>query len=245
MRFDWWTFGLQTINFLILAWLLQRFLYRPVMQVVAARREASDRLLADAEAGRHKAEELEAEIAQRRQAIEGERETLLAESRKAAQAEAAALVEDAKTQAVRIAQEAQEKIRRQAIDAQDDIRNQAARLAAAMAARLVQSTPPPPDPFLDRLEEATSGLPDETRASLRAGPLAVATATPLSPMAEDGLRRRLAKDLDTDAASLSFVVDAALLAGLELRAPHAVVRSSWAADLERLSAEVAHDDARA
>ena len=62
MPFDWWTFALQAINFLILAWLLQHFLYQPVMRVVAARRAESDKLMADAEAGRQRAQELEAAL---------------------------------------------------------------------------------------------------------------------------------------------------------------------------------------
>ena len=32
MHIDWWTIALQTVNFVILVWLLQRFLYRPVLR---------------------------------------------------------------------------------------------------------------------------------------------------------------------------------------------------------------------
>lgn len=245
MRFDWWTFGLQTVNFLILAWLLQRFLYQPVMRVVAARREASEHLLAEAEAGRRKAEQIEAELAQRRQGMEAERDKLLAEARKAAQAETGAAMERSRAEAARAIEEAQQTIRRHATDALDDIRQQAARLAAAMATRLAQSAPPPPEPFLDRLADTMATLPASTRAALRAGPLEVATAAPLTPEAQKGLRRWLADWLGTQAEPVGavFVVDPSLLAGLELRTPHAVLRSSWAADLERLAAEVTHDDA--
>ncbi|MBD3616306.1 MAG: F0F1 ATP synthase subunit delta [Gracilimonas sp.] len=37
MQLDWFTFGAQIINFLILLWLLQRFLYKPVQQVMQKR----------------------------------------------------------------------------------------------------------------------------------------------------------------------------------------------------------------
>ena len=30
MNFSWWTFALQAVNFLILVWLLRRFLFKPV-----------------------------------------------------------------------------------------------------------------------------------------------------------------------------------------------------------------------
>ena len=52
MHLDPWTFALQTINVLILVWLLAHFLFRPVAAIIAARRAASDALMTDAEAAR-------------------------------------------------------------------------------------------------------------------------------------------------------------------------------------------------
>ena len=37
MQFDWMTFGLEILNFLVLVWLLKHFLYRPVLAVLDAR----------------------------------------------------------------------------------------------------------------------------------------------------------------------------------------------------------------
>ena len=50
MRIDWTTLALQTINVLVLVWLLARFLFRPVMTIIAERRAAAEKLLADAAA---------------------------------------------------------------------------------------------------------------------------------------------------------------------------------------------------
>ena len=38
MELDWTTFILELINFLVLIWLLNRFLYKPVMKVIAQRK---------------------------------------------------------------------------------------------------------------------------------------------------------------------------------------------------------------
>lgn len=38
MDFDWTTFILEIINFLILIWILKHFLYRPVLKVISERR---------------------------------------------------------------------------------------------------------------------------------------------------------------------------------------------------------------
>lgn len=49
MEFDWTTFILEIINFLILVWILKRFLYRPVLDVIARRRAGIEKTLADAQ----------------------------------------------------------------------------------------------------------------------------------------------------------------------------------------------------
>lgn len=48
MEFDWTTFMLEIINFLILVWILKRFLYHPILDVIARRREGIEKTLADA-----------------------------------------------------------------------------------------------------------------------------------------------------------------------------------------------------
>ena len=50
MEFDWTTFALEALNFLVLVWLLKRFFYRPVLAVIEARRAETAKTIADAEA---------------------------------------------------------------------------------------------------------------------------------------------------------------------------------------------------
>ena len=49
MHLDWWTIGLQTVNFAVLVWLLHRFLYKPVLGVIDARKAELQRQYDDAE----------------------------------------------------------------------------------------------------------------------------------------------------------------------------------------------------
>ena len=44
MLIDWFTVGAQVLNFLILVWLLKRFLYKPVIDAIDAREK---RILAE------------------------------------------------------------------------------------------------------------------------------------------------------------------------------------------------------
>jgi len=47
--FDWATFILEIINFLILIWILKRFLYQPVLDIIDKRRAGIDQAMAEAQ----------------------------------------------------------------------------------------------------------------------------------------------------------------------------------------------------
>lgn len=50
MEFDWTTFALEIINFVVLVWILQRFLYKPVANAIAERKAGIEKTMADANA---------------------------------------------------------------------------------------------------------------------------------------------------------------------------------------------------
>ena len=50
MEMSWSTFVLEIFNFLVLVWILKRFLYKPVLNVISRRRAGIEKTLADAEA---------------------------------------------------------------------------------------------------------------------------------------------------------------------------------------------------
>jgi len=59
MELNWSTFVLEIINFLVLVWILKRFLYKPVLDVIARRRAGIDKALSDAKAERSEAQKLQ------------------------------------------------------------------------------------------------------------------------------------------------------------------------------------------
>ena len=73
MGLDWSTFVLELINFLILVWILKRFLYAPVKAAIEARRERIAAELAEADTRRAEAEQMRDELEARQQAWEQER----------------------------------------------------------------------------------------------------------------------------------------------------------------------------
>ena len=73
---DIWILISQTINFLILFWVLNKFLFKPVSQVIAKRRDEVVKAKEDATAEYDEAKRLKAECQQRLDNIKDEMEAL-------------------------------------------------------------------------------------------------------------------------------------------------------------------------
>lgn len=96
MSIDWITVAAQIANFLVLVWLLKRFLYRPIIDGIDAREAEISRRMAEAGMAQEKAREAEAQyreqhahllssqdnqVAQALRESQGQRDKLLAEAR--------------------------------------------------------------------------------------------------------------------------------------------------------------------
>ena len=99
MLIDWFTVGAQALNFLILVWLLKRFLYRPVLDAIDTREKAIAATVADAASKELKARDQQAEFARKNSEFDAQRAKLLAEATAQAQAERARLLETVRAEA--------------------------------------------------------------------------------------------------------------------------------------------------
>ena len=238
MQIDWWTLGLQTINALVLIWLLSRFLFRPIASILAERRTAATRLLEDAAAKEASALALERKAQAAVDALAADR----AASVRAATAEAEearrVLLEAAQAEAERLRVNTHaeiEHIKKSEGRAQSERANL---LSLDIARRLLERLPAASQVagFLDGLVEAIGALSEETRAEFRRRADAVLSAPrPLTAEEETLLRGELAKAFGGP-VTFSLRADPSLLAGLELENEHTSIRNSLRADLERISA---------
>ncbi len=96
MPIDWFTVGAQLLNFVILVWLMKRFLYQPVLDAIAAREQKIAAALADAASAAAEAHRRQDEFQQKNQAFDDQRATLLREARDAAKAERERLQNEAR-----------------------------------------------------------------------------------------------------------------------------------------------------
>ena len=89
MRFDAWTFACRRSTSWCWLWLLHRFLYRPVLGIIAARKAAADKVIAEAEAEKASAEALRQDLQRQKAALAEARQAELSKARDAAEAERA------------------------------------------------------------------------------------------------------------------------------------------------------------
>jgi F-type H+-transporting ATPase subunit b len=245
MRFDWSTFALQTVNFAILVWLLHRFLYRPVLRLLDARRAEIEKQYADARMAEAKAKDELAAIEAERGGIAAERGAVLEQ----ASAQAAEIAARRRTQAEREAAELLDAARK-ALAAERRLALAEAKRAALdlgtdVAGRLLAEVPVKlrAEAWLARIEEHLAALPQREKDALvlqlvDGVQLTVVTASALPAEAAKAWRARLNRTLG-DRAAISFDTDRHLVAGAELHFPNAVLRFSWQSALAAMRAEIA------
>jgi F-type H+-transporting ATPase subunit b len=99
MLIDWFTVGAQVLNFLILVWLLKRFLYQPILTAIDAREARIANELADAENLQKAANSEREEFSKKNVQFEQLRSKLLAEATEAANKQRHELLAAARTAA--------------------------------------------------------------------------------------------------------------------------------------------------
>jgi F-type H+-transporting ATPase subunit b len=232
MSFDWWTLLLQIVNFLILVWLLWRFLYKPVQAVLAKRREMAGAALAAAEAKQAEAEAEAARLKEAQAKLDAERQSLIEDARKDAEAKRQSILEDAQKQAQSLIAEARNKAAKDREGDVASLKKELAETAVDIARRILTQTA---DGnlnafFRSKILQSLDTL-DTKESGAVEGTIRVATAEPLADSEAAAWREALARRYG-DAVKAEFVVDPELVAGAELQLPHGHLRFAWADELK-------------
>lgn len=99
MLIDWFTVIAQALNFLILVWLLKRFLYTPVLNAIREREKKIKNKLQQAEKELTEAKEEKATFHRKNEAFEQKRESLLREASEEADSVRKQLLKEARKEA--------------------------------------------------------------------------------------------------------------------------------------------------
>ncbi|MDW6024401.1 F0F1 ATP synthase subunit delta [Mesorhizobium sp. BAC0120] len=241
MKIDWWTLGLQTINVLVLIWLLSRFLFRPVATIVKERQQAISKLLDEAHTSKAEAEAEKEKAAEEVANLAASRSETLRAAASEADVEKAAILAAARADADRLRAAAEAEIASARQGEATAAADRASRLAVDIAAKLLDRLPDAArvTGFIEGLSKGLAALPEASRASIGADGVAVRvlSARALTDAESQACRSMLAQALGRH-VEMTVEVDPALIAGLEIDTPHAAIRNSFRADLDRITTEL-------
>jgi F-type H+-transporting ATPase subunit b len=223
VELSWTTFILEIINFLVLVWILKRFFYKPVLDVIARRRAGIEKTMTDAQTLHTQAEKLQEQYEgrladwdkERQQARESLARELETEHNRKMEELNAALEQEREKAGVAEA-------RRQA-DAVRKMEASALSQGARFATRLLEqaSGPQLQARLVQLLITELSQLPVEQAATLRnhygnmPEAIVVASAYPLADDQRQRLEQSLAS-LTVSNAAMRFEQDPELVAGIQV-----------------------------
>lgn len=121
MLLDWFTVGAQALNFLVLVWLMKRFLYKPVLDAIDAREQRIALALADAAGKQAQAQEERDEFHQKNADFDRQRDELVAQAKEQARAERQRLLDQARQVADTLRAKKQEALTSELQTLQEDI----------------------------------------------------------------------------------------------------------------------------
>jgi F-type H+-transporting ATPase subunit b len=111
MLIDWFIVGAQALNFLILVWLLKRFLYKPMLNAIDAREKLIAKELADADVKKAEAQKERDEFQKKNEEFDQQRAALLTKATDEAKAERQGLLDEARKAADALSAKRQEALR--------------------------------------------------------------------------------------------------------------------------------------
>jgi F-type H+-transporting ATPase subunit b len=243
MNFSWWTFALQAVNFLILIWLLRRFLFKPVAAIVARRKEEIARGMTEVSGEKQKALNMQHDLQAQLASIEVERQRALEEQRAQLADERKKLIEEARAEAEKIRQQATTRLSEERAAATQELFAQTIELAVKLAEGLLRELAftSLDHAFLSRVLDYLDHLPAQERAALIShlggAPLVVTTARALDAPEQAEWREQLSKRIGAP-AGITFNTDPTLIAGAEITLPNAILRFNWRDALATAAKEI-------
>jgi F-type H+-transporting ATPase subunit b len=223
MLIDWFTVGAQVLNFVVLVWLMKRFLYRPVLDAIAAREKRIADQIADAEAKQAQAAEERSAFEEKNAAFDRERAALLTQAKADAAAEGQRLLADTKQAADAQAHQRQQALKTEAEHLNEAIGDRARQEVFAIARKAlsdlagVSLNERIAEVFVQRLqalaEPAKVRLTDALKSTRE--PALLRSAFELTAGARAAIAQALNEQLSTD-VDLRFETAPKLLSGIEL-----------------------------
>jgi len=225
MLFDWFTFGAQTLNFLVLVWLMKHFLYKPILDAIDAREKRIALALTDASSKQTEAQK-ERETFQKKNAdFDRQRNDLLEQAKDEAKAERQRLLDEARQVADTLRAKKQDALASELQTLQQDITRRSREEVFAVAKKVLTDLAGlrlderMGEVFAQRLreldDEARAGLAKALKAS--SNTVRVRSTFELSTTQRDDIQQALNESLSSD-IKIRFDTAPDLIGGIELTA---------------------------
>jgi len=226
MLIDWFTVVAQAINFLILMWLMKRFLYRPILDAIDAREKRIAAELADAAAKKAESLQERSEFQRKNDDFDHERAALMSKAVAEAQTERDRLFDEAQKAATALSAKRQETLQseeqslHQAVGqkVQQEVFAIARKALTDLAQASVEAS------MVDICVRRLGQLNDKDRgtfiASLKAThcPVVVRTAFDLPPAQRTSTDEAIKKTFGAD-VQVRFETAVSLIGGIEITSP--------------------------
>lgn len=223
MLIDWFTVIAQVINFLILVWLLKRYLYRPILDAIDAREKRIAATIADANAKETEAQKQREEYQQKNQAFDQQRNAQMNEMLEAAKAERAQLLDAARQESEDLRGRLQQALRNEQQSLNEELSRRAREEVFAIARKALSDLAGTSleqrmtEIFLDRLRELNTAQITELKSAfkLSSDALQVRTAFELSAQQRTAIETVIAEILGKQ-KPVEFIILPDLVSGIEI-----------------------------
>ncbi len=223
MLIDWFTVGAQVLNFVVLVWLMKRFLYRPILDAIDAREKRIAAELADAAATKAEADKDRAALQHKHDEFDRERAALLSKATADANAQRQQILEEARKTADASSEKRRQALRQEAQRLNQAIRRRTQQEVFAIARKALADLATVSleerlsEVFTRRLRE----MDDQAKAGLGQGlktgadPALVRSTFELPPEQRAAIRNALNETFSAD-VHVRFETAPDLISGIEL-----------------------------
>lgn len=223
MEFNLSTFVLEIINFLILIWILQRLFYKPLLEVIAKRKQFIDQSLNDAKNLQQQAEQQCSLYENRQKLWEQEKQAAITALHQQLEAERRAQLDRLNVDLEQERQKAKVTLSKQQQELQQQAEKQALKSAAKFAGMLLQQSAGPDleARLFTLLMDNLTTLPDACKLCLtmlgakKSVPIKITSAYSLSIEMRHQLEQKLGA-LISSQIIFQYLQDEALIAGLRM-----------------------------
>jgi F-type H+-transporting ATPase subunit b len=252
MLANWFTVAAQVINFLILVWLLKRFLYKPILHAIDAREKGIAAQLAQAETKRAEAQKEQLDFQHKNEIFDQERAALLKKATDEAHAERQQLLDAARKDAEALLAKRQEALANEQRNLSQEISRRTQKEVFAITRRTLTDLAGTSleermsAVFVQRLRAFNGPAKEQLAAALKTSnlPACVRSAFDLSPDQHAAIQQALNETFSAD-IHIQFETVPELVSGIEFSANGQKVAWSigdYLGALEKSAGELLHAD---